>query len=128
VGLFRLAQHKSSTTADTRSETNRGMWRQDVITRLNERGGGHLVFVRYDKSYTLYGNWVYNNADLNTARVIFAYDFGDEKNRGLIARYRSRSVWLCTLSRAKSELLPYQTPEVATPGRNDGSQQAERQR
>jgi len=108
VGLVRLAQHQSPGMASVQSQTNWAAWRQDVIAHLTEHGGGHLVFVRYDKSYSLFGNWVYNDADLNTARVIFAYDFDDEKNRALIARHHSRSVWLCKLTRGKYELVPYE--------------------
>ena len=128
VGLLRLAQHKNATPTGPRSKTDRAASRQEIITSLNERGGGHLVFVRYDKTYTLDGNWVYNNADLNTARVIFAHDFDEVKNQELIARQHSRSVWLCTLSRGKYELRPYQTPNEVTAGENARPLEAEKPR
>lgn len=131
VGLFRLGQNKNSTTVSAKAETKRIASRQDLVTRLSERGGGHLVFVRYDKTYTLHGNWVYNSADLNTARVIFAHDFDDAKNRELIARHSSRSIWLCTLYRGRCEVRPYQgqdqTTGQTTPGDTDRPREAEGQ-
>jgi hypothetical protein len=113
VGLFRLAQPQHATRTGARSESNRIASRQDVVTRLWGRRGEHLVFVRYEKMFSLENEWVYNDAALDAARVIFAHDFGDEKNRELIARYPARSVWLCTVSRRISELHPYAAPAGA---------------
>lgn len=110
VGLFKLLRHDNATTTVARPETNRVASRQDVIQRLGYQRGVHLVFVRYEKSYSLEREWVYNEADLATARVLFVHDFDDAKNRELMARYPARSVWLCTVSRKLCELRPYPGP------------------
>jgi len=79
-----------------------------MSSRVWAGGGENISYSwRYEKSYSLEKEWVYNDANLAAARVIFAHDFDDAKNRELIARYPARSVWLCTVSRRTSELDPY---------------------
>ena len=87
----------------------------DVSSRLQARGGQHLVFVRYDPDVPIDVEWVYNSADLHTAPVLFAQDLGTARNPDLIAAFPGRSVWLVTVSTAGSKLDPYETIPVRQP-------------
>ncbi len=51
-----------------------------------------MIFVRYGAAHT-FEEWVYNSADIDSQRVIFARDLGEE-NQKLIAYYPGRTLWL----------------------------------
>jgi hypothetical protein len=52
--------------------------------------GKLLVFVRYWPQHPFQDEWVYNGADIDGQRVIWARDLGDAENRKLIAYYGDR--------------------------------------
>ncbi len=67
--------------------------RSDAIAECLRVPGKHLVFVRYASGFAVGAEWVYNGADLNSERVIFAHDFGPAENRLLERYYPDRTVW-----------------------------------
>jgi hypothetical protein len=70
--------------------------RLDVIHTLDAHPGNHLVIVRFDPRHPLREdlNWVYNDADLDASRIIWAWDMGPANNQQLISAYPGREVWL----------------------------------
>ncbi len=63
-----------------------------VRQQLDEIPGPLLVFVRYSPRHIFQDEWVYNEASLDGARIIWARDLGAEENRKLIAAYPGRQV------------------------------------
>jgi hypothetical protein len=60
-----------------------------------ERMPGHqLVLVRYSDKHNPLDEWVYNAADINDSKVVWAREMDSTDNRELIGYYRDRSVWL----------------------------------
>jgi S-adenosylmethionine:diacylglycerol 3-amino-3-carboxypropyl transferase len=53
--------------------------------------------------------WVYNSADIDAQRVIFAHDLGAVKDRELLAYYPDRDSWLLTFDPVSGQykLSPY---------------------
>lgn len=70
--------------------------RLDVIHTLDAHPGNHLVLVRFDPRHPLREdiNWVYNDADLDSGRIVWAWDMGLANNQQLISAYPGREVWL----------------------------------
>lgn len=67
--------------------------REPLLEKIAAQPGNHLVIVTYDlASYDTF-EWVYNEPDIDAAKVIFARDMGPEKNRELLAYYPDRRVW-----------------------------------
>jgi hypothetical protein len=67
--------------------------REPLVQRLNAIPGNHLVIVKYDlKTYDTF-EWVYNEPDIDRAKIVFARDMGPEKNTELIRYYPDRRVW-----------------------------------
>ena len=79
-----------------------------VATRLASMPGKLLVFVRYSPQHIFQDEWVYNDADLDGARVVWARDLGPEENRKLRAYYPDRQVLLFEPDGRPMRLQPYQ--------------------
>ncbi len=65
-----------------------------VNRKLAAIPGKLLVFVRYLPRHIFQDEWVYNAADIDGARVVFARDLGTEANQQLRDHYPDRKVWL----------------------------------
>jgi hypothetical protein len=67
--------------------------RAEILERLERTGGQHLVIVRYGSGHNPIHEWVYNRADIDAAKVIWAQDMGDA-NQELIGYFGRRRAWL----------------------------------
>jgi hypothetical protein len=79
--------------------------RVTVRSALDRAPGKQLVFVRYGAMHT-FEEWVYNGADIDSQRVIWARDLGEENQR-LIAYYPGRTLWLLQPDMHPPKLSPY---------------------
>ncbi len=78
-----------------------------VARQLEATPGLHLVFVRYGPNHNFHQEWVYNRADIEHAKVVWANDLGPERNRQLMEYLKhGRKVWLVEPDRA-GRLEPY---------------------
>ncbi|MBV9503794.1 MAG: hypothetical protein JO323_02190 [Acidobacteriia bacterium] len=68
--------------------------RIEVNRRLAMLPGQLLVFVRYYPQHPFQQEWVYNAADIDGSRIVWARDLGPEEDAQLRAYYPNRSVWL----------------------------------
>ncbi|MBI2903069.1 MAG: hypothetical protein HYY12_05725 [Candidatus Methylomirabilis oxyfera] len=71
-----------------------GLQRARVLSLLEERGGHHLVLVRYWPGHNLDAEWVYNRADIDGATVVWAREMDGAQNRKLLEHFRGWRVWL----------------------------------
>jgi hypothetical protein len=79
--------------------------REPLLRKLEAEPGKHLVIVHYDlASYDTF-EWVYNDPDIDRAKVIFARDMGKQKNQELLDYYRDRRVWRVFVQNKKGALL-----------------------
>jgi len=68
--------------------------RARLLKQLQGETGRHLVLVRYQPSHNILEEWVYNGADIDGSKVVWARDMGPEKNRELLDYYKDRRAWL----------------------------------
>src|SRR5579871_715549 len=66
-----------------------------------------LVFVRYGDQHDLNREWVWNQALINQAKVVWARDMGESKNRELLQYFPARQAWLLNADDADPKLKPY---------------------
>ncbi len=89
------------------------MHRAAIVRTLNQTPGQHLVIVRYGSSATgehdLNREWVYNAADIDASKIIWARDMGESKNGELIRYFKSREVWVVNEDDTPPRLEPYTT-------------------
>jgi hypothetical protein len=68
--------------------------RIEVNRELARIPGKLLIFVRYSAQHIFQDEWVYNAADIDGARIVWARDLGDVENAKLRGYYPDRSVWM----------------------------------
>ncbi len=64
-----------------------------VNRQLDKLPGKQLVFVRYWPTHGFH-EWIHNAADIDSAKVVWAADLGEEKDAALRNYYPSREAWL----------------------------------
>jgi len=70
--------------------------RAQIEQKLERSPGMHLVLVRYSVNHNPDNEWVYNVADIDHAKVVWARDMGERDDQELLNYYRDRDVWLFT--------------------------------
>ena len=72
------------------------MARSQIARALQKAPGQHLILVRYGKTHLADIEWVYNAADIDRAKLVWARDMGEYANQELLQYFRERKVWgLC---------------------------------
>jgi hypothetical protein len=71
-----------------------GPQRAKLVAELGSLPGKQLVLVRYKADHDLLIEWVYNEADIDNSKVVWARDMGKERNRELVEYFKDRQVWL----------------------------------
>jgi hypothetical protein len=84
--------------------------RDAIDRRLAEAPGRQLVFIRYSPKH-LMQEWVHNEANIDSSRVVWASDLGPTENPTLLRYYPDRTAWLLEPDRSPPKLTPY--PGVA---------------
>jgi hypothetical protein len=83
-------------------------YRRAMIVRdLKAKGGQHLILVRYTSRHDVNMEWVYNEADIENAPVVWATDMGQEANRALLEHFHNRQIWSLNADDYHWELLPF---------------------
>ena len=106
-----LGVAKGFTYLIVRYETDRTNWtavRARFAKQLREAGGQHLVVVRYGPHHESSYEWVYNEADIDRAAVVWAHELGPQETERLLEYFRGRRVWRVEMTndRGPFVLLP----------------------
>jgi hypothetical protein len=80
----------------------------EMVTKVP---GNHLILVQYSPDHVDKSDGcVYNAANIDAARVVWAMDIGAAKHRELIDYYQgSRETWLYQPDVDPEKLMPYQS-------------------
>ena len=81
--------------------------RARIEAQLESTEGRHLVLVHNSNSAIGIWDWIYNQPDLDRARVIWARDMGHEANEELIRYYPNRRIWYVDQDDGIMRLNPY---------------------
>ncbi|MBF0511213.1 MAG: hypothetical protein HQL13_02685 [Candidatus Omnitrophica bacterium] len=80
--------------------------RQGMIDSLKKQGGKHLILVGYGQGHTYHNEWVYNEADIDKAPVVWARSLDNFSNQALVRYFHDRKIWFLWLETNKSFFLP----------------------
>ena len=101
------AAPKPSWTRTWCSQDEQNLERARILEELESTPGKHLVIVRYKPDHDfILDEWVFNNADINGSKVIWARDMGPQ-NAELIEYFKQRHAWLVEPDYNPARLSPY---------------------
>lgn len=90
--------------------------RTQIVRELKDMPGKHLAIVRYGRIHNIHNEWVYNDADIDASKILWARELLDEQqNRKLLEYYRDRKVWLVQPEGGSEILKPYSPPQPPPP-------------
>jgi hypothetical protein len=84
--------------------------RAAIAERLQHTTGKHLIVVRYTEPHNIHDDWVYNGADIDAAKVLWARELGPEQNSQLFAYFKDRQIWLAIPDIDNTYLEHYTSP------------------
>jgi hypothetical protein len=68
--------------------------RARLLAQLKQERGEHLIIVRYGQQHSPDNEWVYNEAEIDQAKVVWARDMNPVQNCKLIRYFKDRRIWL----------------------------------
>ncbi|HTQ62106.1 MAG TPA: hypothetical protein VMI32_17910 [Candidatus Solibacter sp.] len=86
-----------------------------ILQKLLHTPGKHLIVVRYSEDHNIHDEWVYNGADIDGSKVIWARELSTEQNEKLFAYFKDRHIWLVQPDIDNTRLLPYSPPPGSDP-------------
>jgi hypothetical protein len=81
--------------------------RARISSQLSREPGLHLVIVRYRPDHVPVNEWVFNGADIDRAKIVWARDMGADRNTELIGHFKDRNVWMVEPDMTPPKLAPY---------------------
>jgi hypothetical protein len=81
--------------------------REQLKNILMSKGGRYLVIVTYPMSHNFHYEWVYNDADIDHAPIVWARDMGEGDNKELLDYFKDRQVLFIQVFWDRADFLPY---------------------
>ena len=78
--------------------------------KLEALPGKHLVMVRYGDDHNIHDDWVFNEADIDSQKVVWAREIDEGQDAKLFEYFKDRKVWLVTPDDDNTYLAPYSPP------------------
>jgi hypothetical protein len=76
--------------------------------------GEHLVLVRYAPEHIVHNEYVYNEADIDHAKIVWAREIPSRDLSALLVYFRNRRVWVLEPDEDPARIYPY-APRGPTP-------------
>ena len=95
------------------SDRRSGTTRAQIESRMEQIPGRHLVIVRYSPEHNSLDEWVYNAADIDNSKVVWAREMDEAENLELIHYYKDRTVWLVQPDSKPANISLYPSPQQA---------------
>jgi len=81
--------------------------RAAVLRQLRKSPGGQLVIVRSGDHHDVNQEWVWNEASIDDAKVVWARDMGQNENQELLRYFENRRAWQINGDDPSPKLEPY---------------------
>jgi hypothetical protein len=78
-----------------------------LIKKLEALPGKHLVIVHYEANHNVHDEWVYNAADIDSSKIVWARELDRDQNQKLLEYFKDRTVWTIEADRLSSPLRRY---------------------
>jgi hypothetical protein len=84
-----------------------GQDRARIESILKNLPANQLAIVRYSPNHNPMDEWVYNAANIDSSKVIWARDMNSRDNSELVSHYKDRQVWLVEPDKVPVSVSPY---------------------
>jgi hypothetical protein len=81
--------------------------RAEILRELRRSPGDQLVIVRYGDHHDWNREWVWNDASIDDAKVVWARDMGETGNEELLQYFSKRRIWSVSADATDPRLMPY---------------------
>jgi len=85
--------------------------RAAILHKLESSPGKHLVIVSYEPDHDLDMEWVYNAADIDGAKVVWARDMSLRDNAELLRYFSDHKVWRLNADQSPPTIKPWLSVE-----------------
>ena len=92
-----------------------GPERAAIAAQLSCLPGPQLVLVRYGSNHDPLLEWVYNGAEIDRQKIVWARDMGEPQNAELLSYFNNRTVWLLDADEMPPRLVQYRLPRLDNP-------------
>jgi len=101
---------RPQTNNDDADDTAWTLARAQIASQLDAAPGLHLAIVRYGPDHIVDNEWVYNSADIDGSKIVWAREIPGRDLQPLLTYFRSRKVWLVEADTSPPRLQPYPAP------------------
>jgi hypothetical protein len=81
--------------------------RKALEDKLQNVPGNHLVIVHYRSDHKPIPEWVYNSADIDGSKIVWARDLSPGQNQELVDYFANRNLWWLEADELPPQLSPY---------------------
>lgn len=81
--------------------------RTRIVADLKQSPERNLIIVRYSPEHNPEEEWVYNEADIDGAKIVWAREMDKEQNLRLLSYFQDRRPWLLEADSESPKLVPY---------------------
>ena len=92
-----------------------GLGRARVLSALEGYAGPQLAIVRYSSTHSVFDEWVYNAAEIDKAKVVWAREMDAPNDAELLRYFSNRRVWLVEPDSSPPRISPYELSSRAGP-------------
>jgi hypothetical protein len=91
--------------------------RATMLSKLAANEAQQLAIVRYQPNHNLYDEWVYNDADIDGSKIVWAREMTPDKDKQLLAYFPNRQVWLIEPDVKPPRVTPYPISGLVAEGK-----------
>lgn len=84
-----------------------GIARARIAANLERLPGPQLAIVRYTSGHNPLDEWVFNRADIDASKVVWAREGEAGANSELLRYYHARQAWLIEPDTEPATVIPY---------------------
>jgi hypothetical protein len=81
--------------------------RAELVQKLDRLPGRHLVLVRYSHQHNVHQECVYNAADIDQARIVWAREIPGQDLHPLLSYFKDRKIWELETDQSPPKLRAY---------------------
>src|SRR5262249_4793601 len=71
----------------------RSFGREPIKNELEHMPGKHLVIVHYKPDHDTFNEFVYNDADIDNSKIVWAREIGPREDQELVNYFKERKLW-----------------------------------